>query len=119
MTQWEKEAWPALISELVFFFLESASAWRVFSTGRLIGDGAQGRTKLEAPFRQARQGSNLCWEGQGPGEQGLRVFMGMGWEPQAPARCQMPSEIREAGEILGWVASVRSNRDSREQSFFK
>lgn len=31
----------------------------------------------------------------------------------------MPSEIRKAGEILGWVASVRGNRDSREQSFFK
>lgn len=42
-----------------------------------------------------------------------------GWEPQAPARGQMPSEIHEAGEILGRVASVLGNRDSREQRFFK
>lgn len=31
----------------------------------------------------------------------------------------MPSEIHKAGEILGRVASVMGNRDSREQRFFK
>lgn len=73
--RWENEAQPALISEI---FLGSASAWLVFPIGRLIGDGAQGRTKLEAPLRQARQGSSLCWEGWGPGEQGFCVFVGTG-----------------------------------------
>lgn len=54
--------------------LESASAWLVFPTGGLIGDGAQGRTKLEAPFRQ---GSNVSGAGWGLGEQGLCVFTGL------------------------------------------
>ena len=85
----------------MFFFFESASAWLVFSTGGLIGDGAQGRTKLEALFRQARQGSTLCWEGQGPGEQGLCVFMGTGMgttgSSQGPDALRNPRGWRNTG----------------------
>ena len=60
--------------------LESACAWLVFPVGGLIGDHAQGRTKLEAPFRQseARVQHERSGAGWGPGEQGLCVFAGPG-----------------------------------------
>lgn len=91
---------------------ESASAWLVSPVGGPAGDRAQGRTKLEAPFRQS--GARVQREQGGAGAGRTRALCARGHRDVSPGlpavRPRVRSEIRSvAGELrVGTAPTLRN-----------